>query len=215
MSWLFSSSKASNSTGASPAVKTENTKLLLPTKADEPPPKPAPPAEPAPGLCRGLCRDVCKAADETHFLIINVALFVWHRLLCQPLTGDLGAARQIADVYWQYKSIVLNPIYWFIFLSSVFPFKLLGRWIIRLCSCNAHPDLGSEEYFAAEGRYGMLAVEVAQPSGSHAITELNFTRSCSTHAPLSHDTHRISSAQSAQTDESCAACALRGWRAAR
>jgi hypothetical protein len=49
------------------------------------------------------------------------------------------------------------------FILTVFPFKLIGRWVIRLCSCNAYPDLvahASDEYFAAEGRLAYLAVEV-------------------------------------------------------
>jgi hypothetical protein len=118
---------------------------------------------PLAGLCRGLWLDVAKAADESHFFFVNALLFMWHRLQCLPRTGDLGPARAMASEYWKYALLGWSPVYW-LFWLTIFPFKLIGRWVVRLCSCNVHPpliDSAFQEYYAASFRLGMLAVEVS------------------------------------------------------
>ena len=110
--------------------KTEASSLLAPATSDEPI-----------GLCHGLLhRDVLLAADESHFYLFNVFMWEWDRLRCKPLTGDLGPARTYSARWWEYPLAARNPIYWLMWLFLILPFKLLGRWTIRLGTCNRHPS---------------------------------------------------------------------------
>ena len=102
-----------------------------------------PAAPPRSSLCAEVCTyDVRHAAADSHYLLFVVAMWIVDRLQCAPVTGDVEAAQQ-SSRSWDERSrwlVRCNPLYWLPW-SGAFSCKLLGRWAIRLASCNRKPSL--------------------------------------------------------------------------